>query len=79
MIVINLHHPAIAPYLKVDPDLAADVFVPLLGHEISHDKVLGHGNPFYSMQSILTRELREVVAKDKIRSRRRKQVTTGEL
>lgn len=65
-IVLNLDSPEMQPYLESDPVHAAYTSLPLFGHEVSHDKIPGHSNPFYNLKNVLTRELREIVSAIKV-------------
>ena len=66
MITLNLNSPRMQSYLQGNARRSAQVFLPLLGHEVSHDQESGHGNPFYNLKNVLTKELREIVAKEMV-------------
>jgi len=61
-IVINADNSLVQKCLQAEPKFAARVFIPVYGHEVTHDKERGHSNPFHDQMNVLTRELRQELA-----------------
>jgi hypothetical protein len=59
---LNLENQTMRSYLHLNPKDSIYVFLPIMAHEISHDKVLGHDNPFYTVKDVIARELRQIMS-----------------
>jgi len=62
-VLINGDNRRVQTYLKGSPHRSARAFIPVLGHAVSHDVYIGHKNPFNDNKNVLTKELRQAVAR----------------
>ncbi len=70
MICLNVDNSSLRNYLTRDPVVSAQAFIPILGHEVSHDVAIGHDNPFYELNSVIGMGLRQIIARKVITSNR---------
>jgi len=77
---INLNSPVIQNFISSsDSYLAARMFLPILSHELTHDAVLTHGNPFYKKRDPFNKDLNEAVAREEVDKYHKERISLNNL
>ena len=63
-IIVNRDNPLSAQYISEQDGNTALVYLPILAHELSHNKLTRHDNPFYDTSSELSSKLEVAIAAD---------------